>query len=219
MSSISVLRQPHISNRFCFREPQYCGCVKMEPFVLLAFFSLCKSNFLSNLRPIPVMMPIMVLFVFPLFCRHFGCLWVLPKLTVCPFWHPLWSFLHSKNTTLKGKCPIWREEYYKTWEKQKDKWFHFHACTSPSTHIFQCFCALATHTTKKFPKFAMCIFGTWVAQQVDSDLRPANSPKHATDAGVQLMWERVLCNSSAINSPNIFLCNRLHRMSLHISEK
>ena len=64
----------------------------------------------------------------------------------------------------------------------------------------------------------MCLFGTQVAQQVDSNLQPANSPKHVTDAGVHFLWERVLCNSSAINSPNIFSCNPLRGMSLHISE-
>ena len=74
MSSIYVLRQPHISNIFCFREPQCCGCVKMEPLVLLAFFLVWNQVF--------VMRSIMVLLVFPLFCRHFGCLWVLPKLAV-----------------------------------------------------------------------------------------------------------------------------------------
>ena len=65
----------------------------------------------------------------------------------------------------------------------------------------------------------MCIFGTQVGQQIDSDLQPPNPPKHATDSGVQLMWERVLCNSSATNSPNILLCNRLRGgVSLQISE-
>ena len=34
---------------------------------------------------------------------------------------------------------------------QKDKWFHSHACTSHYTHVFQCFCAPGTHTTKKSP--------------------------------------------------------------------
>ena len=48
-----------------------------------------------NVRPIPVMRPIVVLLGFPLFCWHFGCLWVLPKLTICPFRTPL----RSKNIT------------------------------------------------------------------------------------------------------------------------
>ena len=43
MSSIYVLRRPHISNIVFFREPQCCGCVKMEPFVFLTFF-LCVEG-------------------------------------------------------------------------------------------------------------------------------------------------------------------------------
>ena len=209
MSSTYLLRQPHISNIVLLSEPNTVAAWKWNH---LSFwrFSLCRSNFLSNLRPIPVMRPIMVLSVFPLFCSHFGCLWVLPNLTVS-FSTPIMALSTlQKHCVLKENAQFWREKYYKVWEKQKDKWFHFHACTSQHTHIFQRFCALGTHTT--------CIFGTWVAQQVDSVLRPANSPKHAPNADVQLMWERVLCNSSAINSPNIFLCNRLRGMSLHISE-
>ena len=177
----------------------------MEPFVFLVF-SLCRSNFLSNLRPIPVMRPIMVLVVFPLFCRHFGCLWVLPKLSV------LFDTLCALSTlqnhyVLKEKAEIWREKYHKTWEiEQKNKWFFFSRMHIPIYSYFPAFFVLCEPTQpKKIPRFSMCIFGTWVAQQVDSDLRPANG-------------ERVLCNSSAINFPNIFLCNRLRGMSLHISE-
>ena len=89
---------------FYFQEPQYRGCVKMEPYWR---FSLCRSKFLSNLRAIPVMRPIMVLLVFPLFCRHFGCLWVPPNQTRRvlfdthdgPFYTP-------KTLRFKGKCPI-----------------------------------------------------------------------------------------------------------------
>ena len=51
------------------------------------------------------MRPIMVLFVFPLFGRHFGSWWVLPKLTVCPVRHPLWPSTLQKHV-LKGNCPI-----------------------------------------------------------------------------------------------------------------
>ena len=46
-------------------------------------FPLFRSHLWSNLRPIPVMRPIVVLLGFPLFCWHFGCLCVLPKLTIC----------------------------------------------------------------------------------------------------------------------------------------
>ena len=38
----------------------------------------------------------------------------------------------------------------------------------------------------------------------------------ARDADVSLMWKGVLCNSSIVNSPNNFPCNRLRGMSLHI---
>ena len=49
--------------------------MKMEPFVLLAFFSPLYSIFLPNLRPIPVIRPVVVLSCLPLFYRHFsGCL-------------------------------------------------------------------------------------------------------------------------------------------------
>ena len=67
MSSIYVLRQPHISRIFfCCLEPQYCGCVKMGPFVLLALFPLLRSHF----WPIwgqSVVRPLVVLLVFPCF--------------------------------------------------------------------------------------------------------------------------------------------------------
>ena len=44
MWSIYVLQQPHISSfLFAFGDPQYCGCVKMGPLVLLALFPVQKS--------------------------------------------------------------------------------------------------------------------------------------------------------------------------------
>ena len=91
MSSIYVVRQPHVS--------KYCASVKMEPFVFWRF-SLCRSNFLSNLRPIPVTRPIMVLLAFPCFVgisAVYGCCPNSP----CPFRHPLWPFLHQKHYILK----------------------------------------------------------------------------------------------------------------------
>ena len=106
----------------------------------------CVEAIFVQFEANPVMRPIMVLFVFPLFCRHFGCWWVLPQLTVCPFRHPYGPF-YTPKTRFKGEMSNWREKYYKTWKKQKDKWFHFHACTSQNTCLFQRFCAPGTHTT------------------------------------------------------------------------
>ena len=82
----------HLQHYFAFGNPNTVAARKWNH---LSFwrFSLCRSNFLSNLRPVPVMRPIMVLLVFPLFGRHFGCLWVSPKLTV--------SF---STPTRKGLC-------------------------------------------------------------------------------------------------------------------
>ena len=90
--------------------------------------SLFRSHVWSNLRPIPVMRPIVVLLVFSLFCRHFGGLWVLPKLTICPFRLPEKMSNFAKNATKLAKK-----------KHQKDKCFHSHACTSQYTHIFQRF--------------------------------------------------------------------------------
>ena len=72
---------------------------KMEPLVLLALFPLFYRHF-SNLRPIPVIRPIVA---FPLFCKHLGCFGVLePKFTICPFQPPEWAnvqFLAQKYYT------------------------------------------------------------------------------------------------------------------------
>ena len=124
-----------------------------------------------------------------------------------PFYAPKTSHFEGKMSKFAKN-----EKKKKTWENAK----RTNATNIPiSSSVF----ALWEPTQpKKIPKFAMCLFGTQVAQQVDSNLQPANSPKHVTDAGVQFMWERVLCNSYAINSPNIFSCNPLRGMSLHISE-
>ena len=125
----------------------------------------------------------------------------------------------QKHCVLKENAQFWRENYYKIWEQNKRTNGSIFTHALPNILIFYSVFVLREPTQpKKIPRFAMCIFGTWVAQQVESDLRPANSPKRATDAGVQLMWERVLCNSSTINFPNILLCNRSREISLHISE-
>ena len=51
------------------------GRVKMEPFVLLAFFPLFYGNFWPNLRPTPGARPVVVLWRFHLFHRHFRWFW------------------------------------------------------------------------------------------------------------------------------------------------
>ena len=81
MSSIYVLQQPHISSLVLLSGTPTLWLREdgtICPFGVLLLF---RSHFWSNLRPIPVMRPIVVSFFFPLFCRHFGCFWVLPKLT------------------------------------------------------------------------------------------------------------------------------------------
>ena len=85
MSSIYVLRQPHISN-ITGTPVLWLREKKMEPFVLLAF-SLCRSKFLSNLKAIPVMRPIMVLLVFPCFVGILAVYGCCPN-SPCPFRHP-----------------------------------------------------------------------------------------------------------------------------------
>ena len=122
---------------------------------------------------------------------------------------------------LKGKCPILtRKTLYNLGTIAKRTNGSIFTHIHPNILVIPAFLRSRNpHNLTKIPKFAMCIFGTQVAQQVDADLQPVNSPKHATGAGVQVMWERVLCNSSAINSLNILLCNRLRGMSLQISEE
>ena len=103
----------------------------------------------------------------------------------CPFRHPLCPFYTPKPLRLrfKGKCPILRKKRQNLGKKAKDKWFHFHACTSQYAHILQHFCAPGTHTTLKIPRFAMCIFGTWVTQHCYRLIRicgpptPQNTPQ------------------------------------------
>ena len=53
------------------------------------------SRFWSNLRPIPVMRPIVVLLLFPCFAGIFACFGLLePKFTICPSRPPEWPFKH-----------------------------------------------------------------------------------------------------------------------------
>ena len=211
------LRQPHISNIFVSGTP-ILWLRENGTTCPFRVFSLCRSNFCPILIPIPVMRPILVLLAFPLFCRHFSCFWVLPKLTVS-FSTPIIALSTLPKHYILRKMPNFDAKTTTKLGKNKRTNGSIFTHAHPNILIFSSVCVLREPTQpKKISRFAMCIFGTWVVQQVDSDLRPANSPKHATDAGVQLMWERVLCNSSAINSPNIFLCNRLRGMSLHISE-
>ena len=107
-----------------------CGCVKMEPFVLLVFFLLFYSHFWSNLRPIPRD----VADCFPLFCRHlgsFGLFWALgTKSTVCPFRPPKWPILHSIYTAFEREnVEFCCEEDYKIGEPLKGQMVPFQACT------------------------------------------------------------------------------------------
>ena len=162
--------------------------------------------------------PIVVLLVFPLLCRHF---WALPKLTVCPFRPPSWPFLHTllQNTTFRGKMS--NLDAINTTKlgtkRQKDKWFHFHA--HPKQIIFPAFlCSGNPHNPKKSPSVPCAALEPKLRDKSIRICSPPISQSTQTDAGVQLMWERVLCNSCAINSPNIVSCNRLRVMSLHISE-
>ena len=164
------------------------------------------------------MSPILVLLVFPLFCGHFGCLWAAQTHRVLSTPIVALSAL-QKHYILKENAPLTRK-MLQNLGRTKGQMVQFSRMHIPTYSHFPAFlCSGKPTQPKKISRFAMCIFEpALIAQQVDSDLRPANSPNHATDAGVQLMWERVLCNSSASNSPSIFLCNRLHEMSLHISE-
>ena len=111
-----------------------CVCVlwPCETGVPLSFwcFSLFLS-FLSDVRPIPVPRPIAC----GLCClQAFGLFWCLgTPISHLSFSIPKWPFLHSqKHYLLKRKCPILtrKKRYYISGgERQKDRWFQFHACT------------------------------------------------------------------------------------------
>ena len=180
-----------------------CGCVKMEPFILLALFPLFRSYVWSTLRPIPAMRPIVVFLVFPCFIGISAVYGSCPSSPFVSF-DPHHGPFHTPNTLKMSNFDANNTIKPGNTNAKKTNgsiFTHVH----PNKLMFSSVFVLREPTQpQKIPKFAMCIFGTQVAQHVNSDLQPANSPKHATDAGVQLIWERVLCNSSAMNSPNIF---------------
>ena len=79
------------------------GCVKMKPFVLLAF-PLFYSNFWPNSRPIHVARPIVVLWRFPCFIGISGGFGVLePRIHHLPFVGPKMAFSSSQTLRFKGK--------------------------------------------------------------------------------------------------------------------
>ena len=78
-----------------------CGCVKMEPFMLLALFPLFRSYVWSTLRPIPVMRPIVVFLVFPCLVgisAVYGCCPSSPFVSFDPLHGPF----HTPNTLKKS---------------------------------------------------------------------------------------------------------------------
>ena len=181
----------HFQHFFCCLEPQYCGCVKMGPFVLLAPFPLLRSHF----WPIwgqSVVRPLVVLLVFLCFVVYGSC----PNSPFVLSDRIMALSTHQKCYVLKGWYPILtRKIQKKTWEKMpKAQMVPFSRMYIPIYSYFPAFWHSGNPRKLKKPKFVMWIFGTQAAQQVVSDLQPANSPKHATHAGVQLMWESVLCN-------------------------
>ena len=156
---------------------------------------------------------------FSLVCRYFGCLWVLPKLTVS-FLTPIMALsTFQKHYIWKENAQFWGYKYYNTWEEQKDKWFHFHTCTSQYTHLFHNFCAPGTHTTKKTSPGLPC-----------ASLEPELRNKLIRICGPptpQNTQQMLVCNwcgrEFSVIPPQLilqtfFLCNRLRGMSLHISE-
>ena len=191
MSSIYVLRQPHISSIFLPPGTPILWLHADGTICPLAFFPLFRSHFGSYLRPIPVMRPIVVLLVFPLVVGISAVYGSCPNSRFVLFdpHHGLSTL--QKHYVLKGQFRILTRKYYETWEMPQGKFVSIFTHVHPNILIFSSvLCSGNPHNLN----FAMCTFGTQVAQQLDSDLQPANSPKHATDAGVQWMWERVLCN-------------------------
>ena len=119
------------------RQPREDGTIC--PF---GVFPLFYSKILPNFRSIPVMRPIAVSLRFPVFYRHFSWFWGLeiPNSPFVPFRPDNGLFTLPKNYFLKGELQILKQKYNKTGgekQRQKDKWFHFHACTPPPSQTLQ----------------------------------------------------------------------------------
>ena len=198
MSSIYVLRQPHISTGTPMLWLRENGTIC--PF---GVFPCVEAIFCRILRPIPVMRAIMVLLVFPLFCRHFGCLWVLPKLTVS-FSTPIMALSTlQKHYVLKENAQLWREKYYKTWENVSR--MHF-----PIYSYFPSFlCSGNPHNLKKSPGLPCASLELELRNRLIQICGPP------TPQNTQQM---LVCDWCGREFCVIPLCNRLCGMSLHISE-
>ena len=83
------------------------GCVKMEAFVLVAFFPLFHSNCLPNLRAIPMITAVVVSLRFPLFYRP----------TFVLFKPENGLFRLPKHSVLKENGPILKRKILQNWEK------------------------------------------------------------------------------------------------------
>ena len=93
---------------------------------------------------------------FPLFCRHFGYLWLLPKLTVS------FSTLIMALSTLQ-KYFVLKENAKNTTKLGKNKRTNVSIFTHalPDMLIFSSVFVLREPTQpKKVPRFATCTFGT-----------------------------------------------------------